>query len=132
MVEITYDLLGKKYKVFQDYSIIEMGSVSEGTKIGIPDEFDSHGLSCYYPHLVHYLKYPPQLNVSFQHEDQRSCQTCFEIHPGQYFVLRYSLSMVKMAKAAVNILDFFHNVKRHYSYISQNSCTYYAIRQHPN
>jgi hypothetical protein len=40
MVEITYDLLGKIYKVFQDYSIIEMGSVSEGTKIGIPDEFD--------------------------------------------------------------------------------------------
>ena len=40
MVEITYDLLGKKYKVFQDYSIIEMGSVSEGTKIGRPDEFD--------------------------------------------------------------------------------------------
>lgn len=62
MVEITYNLLGKKHKVFQDYSIIEMGSVSEGTKIGIPDEFD---LMIELPHLNNALEVldPPVISL---------------------------------------------------------------------
>jgi hypothetical protein len=39
--------------------------------------------------------------------------------------------MVKMAKAAVNILDVVQEIKRHSSYIAYNPCTYYATRQHP-
>lgn len=62
MVGITYDLLEKKHKIFQDYSIIEMGSVSEGTKIGIPDEFD---FMIELPHLNYALEVldPPLLSL---------------------------------------------------------------------
>lgn len=40
MLKTVHGILAEKHKVFHHYSIIGMGSMAEGTKIGNPDEFD--------------------------------------------------------------------------------------------